>query len=61
MEMMIMCSETTRKIKAFSTDAKQSNALLALLDYYDRPALINISEQEGLAFLAMLESGEIKI
>lgn len=56
-----MCSETTRKIKEFSTDAKQSNALLALLDYYDRPALINISEQEGLAFLAKLESGEIKI
>ena len=56
-----MCSETTKKIKAFSTDAKQSNALLALLDYYDRPALINISEQEGLAFLAMLESGEVKV
>jgi hypothetical protein len=56
-----MCSETTKKIKAFSTDAKQANALLALLDYYDRPALINISEQEGLAFLAKLESGEIKI
>jgi hypothetical protein len=56
-----MCSETTKKIKAFSTDVKQSNALLALLDYYDRPALINISEQEGIAFLAKLESGEIKI
>lgn len=59
--MIMMCSETTRKIKEFSTDAKQSNALLALLDYYNRPALINISEQEGLAFLAMLESGEIKV
>lgn len=56
-----MCSETTRKIKAFSTDAEQSDALLALLDYYDRPALINISEQEGLEFLAKLESGEIVI
>ena len=56
-----MTALTTQRIKAFSTDAKQSNALLALLDYYDRPALINISEQEGLAFLAKLESGEIKI
>lgn len=56
-----MCSETTKKIKAFSTDAKQANALLALLDYYNRPALINISEQEGLEFLAKLESGEINV
>lgn len=56
-----MCSETTKKIKAFSTDTEQTDALLALLDYYDRPALIYISEQEGLEFLAKLESGEIVI
>lgn len=56
-----MTALTTQKIKAFSTDMKQTDALLALLDYYDRPALINISEQEGLEFLAKLESGEIVI
>lgn len=56
-----MTSETTNKINAFSTDPRRSNALLALLNYYDKGGLMNISEQEALIFLSKLESGEIKI
>lgn len=56
-----MCGETTKKIKDYATDSEQSNSLLALLDYYDKTSLMEISEVMGLEFLEKLEKGEIKI
>ena len=56
-----MTSATTKAIKNFATDREESNSLLALLDYYGRNSLMEISEQEALAFLAKLTSGEIRI
>lgn len=56
-----MCSETTRKIKNYSTDTQKSNALLALMDYYGKDCLMKISEEQALAFLEKLKAGEITI
>lgn len=56
-----MTTLTTQKIKAFAHDEKQADSLLALMNYYGVNSLLEISEQMGLAFLAKLESGEIKI
>lgn len=47
-------SMTTSMIKSFSTDKEKSNALLALLDYYHKDSLINISEEQALVFLENL-------
>lgn len=49
------------KIATYSTDARRSNALLALLDYCGQTALMNVPENAALEFLARLERGEIKI
>lgn len=56
-----MSELTTRRIKAFSQDDMQTDAFDALLDYYGKTNLLSISEEMGLAFLAKLESGEIRL
>lgn len=56
-----MTSYTTKEIAKFSTDGEQSNALLALMDYYHKDCLMKISEEQALAFLGKLKNGEIII
>lgn len=56
-----MCHETTMKIKSYSHDAMMQDSLCALMDYYQVNNLLHVSEEMGLAFLAKLESGEIRI
>jgi hypothetical protein len=56
-----MTSYTTKEIAKFSTDGEQSNALLALMDYYHKDCLMKISEEQALAFLEKLKNGEITI
>lgn len=56
-----MTSYTTNEIKKFSTDREQSNALLALMDYYGKDCLMKISEEQALEFLGKLKNGEITI
>lgn len=53
--------DTIKKIKRYSIHKNMSDSLLALLDYYDKNSLQEISEQEGLEFLRKLRCGEIKI
>lgn len=53
--------DTIKKIKRYSIHKDMSDSLLALLDYYDKNSLQEISEQEGLEFLRKLRYGEIKI
>lgn len=56
-----MTSYTTNEIKNYSTDRENSNALLALMDYYGKDCLMKISEEQALAFLEKLQNGEITI
>ena len=56
-----MTSYTTNEIKNYSTDRENSNALLALMDYYSKDCLMKISEEQALAFLEKLKNGEITI
>lgn len=56
-----MTSYTTKEIAKFSTDEEQSNALLALMEYYHKDCLMKISEEQALAFLERLKNGEITI
>ena len=42
-------------------DFSTATAVDALLDYYGKTNLLGISEEMGLAFLAKLESGEIRL
>lgn len=56
-----MTVETTAKIRKFSSNPETNNALLALLDYYGKIGLAEITEEEGLAFLEKLENGVITI
>lgn len=56
-----MTSETTAKIRRFSTDERESNALEALMDWYGVTNLMHISEEMALNFLAKLENGEVRI
>ena len=53
--------DTIKKIKRYSIHKDMSDSLLALLDYYDKNSLQEISEQEGLEFLRKLRYKEIKI
>ena len=53
--------ETTIAIKAYSRDEAQTDAYNALLDYYGKTNLLNISEEMGLAFLQKLRDGEIRL
>lgn len=57
----MVTSHTTNEIKKYSTDRKGSNALLLLMDYYHKNCLAEISEEQALAFLEKLKSGEIII
>lgn len=56
-----MESETTLKIKAYSTDERGVNAYEALLAYYGKHGLHEISESQGQAFLAMLRNGDVRL
>jgi len=56
-----MTHETTISIKAYSKDKAQTDAYNALLDYYGKTSLSNISEEMGLAFLQKLYDGEIRL
>ena len=56
-----MTESTTFKIKQYSTDKNQGNALEALMDWCGVTSLMNIPESAGKEFLDMLERGDIKI
>lgn len=56
-----MTSYTINEINKFSTDTQKSNALSALMDYYGKDHPMKISEEQALAFLEKLKSGEITI
>ena len=56
-----MTHETTILIKAYSRDGAQIDAYNALLDYYGKTGLSDISEEMGLAFLWKLRDGEIRL
>ena len=54
-----MESKTLRKIKAFSTDKRKGNSLVALMDYCGTYNLRDVTEEQAQEFLAKLESGEV--
>ena len=55
-----MTSITTKKIAEYSkTEIHES--LIALMNYYGKSNLKNISEEQALVFLDKVKSGEIKI
>lgn len=56
-----MSSKTTAEIKALSTDAEQTEGLLAVMNYYGVNNLMRISEPMALLFLEKVRSGEINI
>ena len=56
-----MTSGTTKAIKKYSTDYEDSNALLALMDYYNVTNLHDVSESMGLVFLKKLQDSEISL
>ncbi len=56
-----MTDYTTFKIKKFSTDTNEGNALEALLDWYGVTALMYVPESAARKFLGMLERGEIDL
>lgn len=56
-----MSSKTTAEIKALSTDAEQTEGLLAVMNYYGVNNLMRISEPMALDFLEKVRSGEINI
>lgn len=56
-----MSSETTGAIRAYSRDENQSDSLLALLDFYGKTRLMDITEEMGKYFLQKLRDGEIRI
>lgn len=55
-----MCSATTKKIVSFSKTDKHET-LTMLMNWYGVNDLENIPETAALEFLAMLESGEVKV
>lgn len=56
-----MTSATTIAIRNYSTDEKNSNALIALMNYFEVNNLASITEEMGQEFLGKLESGEITV
>ena len=54
-------TETTLKIKAYSTDEQKVNAYEALLAYYGKHGLHEISECQAQAFLKMLQNGNVRL
>ena len=59
--MIVLESETTLKIKSYSTDERGVNAYEALLTYYGKHGLHEISECQGQAFLKMLRNGDVRL
>lgn len=59
--MIVLESETTLKIKAYSTDMRRVNAYEALLAYYGKHSLDLILECQGQAFLKMLRNGDVRL
>lgn len=57
---MSMTSKTTERIASWSKDKYVQESLLKLMDYYGVDSLRVITEEQGIAFLGKLESGEIK-
>lgn len=56
-----MTSYTTKVIRELSKDAEQASGLLALMNYWHKTNLANISEPMALEFLEKVRNGEIKI
>lgn len=56
-----MTGKTTRQIKAFSTDKKNGNALVALMDWYGVARLQDVTEEMGQEFLEKLRNGEVRV
>lgn len=55
--MQIIMTETTLiKIASYSRDVRKSETLEGLMDYYGKTNLLCISEEQALAYLAILES-----
>ena len=55
--MQITMTETTlNKIASYSRDVRKSETLEGLMDYYGKTNLLCISEEQALAYLAILES-----
>lgn len=55
--MQITMTETTlNKIASYSRDVRKSETLEGLMDYYGKTNLLYISEEQALAYLAILES-----
>jgi hypothetical protein len=53
----IIITETTLiKIASYSRDVRKSETLEGLMDYYGKTNLLCISEEQALAYLAILES-----
>lgn len=59
--LITMTHATTMEIKSYSRDEAQTDAYNALLDYYGKTRLSDISEEMGLAFLQKLRDGEIRL
>lgn len=56
-----MSEEITFAIKEYSRDTEQTDAFCALLDYYGKTRLMDITDEMGLHFLNLLKSGDIRI
>ena len=56
-----MSEATTFAIKQFSRDTEQTDAFCALLDYYGKTRLMDITDEMGKYFLQKLKDGEIRI
>jgi hypothetical protein len=51
-----MTETTLNKIASYSRDVRKSETLEGLMDYYGKTNLLYISEEQALAYLAILES-----
>ena len=51
-----MTETTLNKIASYSCDVRKSETLEGLMDYYGKTNLLYISEEQALAYLAILES-----
>lgn len=51
-----MTETTLNKIASYSRDTRKSETLEGLMDYYNKTNLLYISEEQALAYLAILES-----
>lgn len=51
-----MTETTLNKIASYSRDIRKSETLEGLMDYYGKTNLLCISEEQALAYLAIIES-----